>query len=119
MTIYCRGIYGATTAESNTREAILAATRELLEQMIATNNLRVEDIVSVIFSTTRDLNIEFPAVAAREMGWNDTALFCTHEMNVPTALDHCIRVLMHWNTPYSADKIVHCYLNRAVVLRPG
>src|SRR5204863_3870513 len=83
MTYFCRGIRGATTAEANTREAILEATRDMLERLIAENGLRQEDIASAIFSTTPDLNAEFPAVAARALGWLDTALICTHEMAVP------------------------------------
>ncbi|HWQ15928.1 MAG TPA: chorismate mutase [Roseiflexaceae bacterium] len=118
MTIYCRGIRGATTAEANTREAILEATRDMLERLIAANGLRAEDIASAIFSTTPDLNAEFPAVAARELGWTDTALFCTHEMAVPGSLPRAIRVLVHWNTTRRADEIVHVYIRGARSLRP-
>ena len=98
MTYACRGIRGATTADANTREAILAATREMLALLIEQNRLQPDDIVSAIFSTTPDLNAEFPAVAARDLGWVDTALLCTHEMAVPGSLPRCIRVLIHWNT---------------------
>lgn len=118
MTMYCRGMRGATTAEANTREAILEATRELLEHLIKANGLHPDDIASVIFSTTPDLNAEFPAVAARELGWLDTALFCTHEMAVPGSLSRCIRVLIHWNTTRRASEIVHVYLREARTLRP-
>ena len=118
MTIYCRGIRGATTAAANTREAILEATRDMLARLIAANNLHHDDIASAIFSTTPDLNAEFPAVAARELGWLDTALFCTHEMAVPGSLPRCIRVLIHWNTTRRADEIVHVYVREASTLRP-
>ncbi len=118
MTIYCRGIRGATTCDANTRESILEATRDLLERLIAANDLRVEDIASAIFSTTPDLNAEFPAVAARGLGWLDTALLCTHEMAVPGSLQRCIRVLIHWNTTRRADEIVHVYIRDARSLRP-
>ena len=118
MTIYCRGIRGATTTDANTREAILEATHDLLERLIQANDLCPEDIASAIFSTTPDLNAEFPAVAARKLGWLDTALICTHEMNVPGSLPHCIRVLIHWNTTRRADEIVHIYVRGARVLRP-
>ena len=118
MTLYCRGIRGATTADGNTREAILEATRDLLIRLIEANNLRVEDIASAIFSATPDLNAEFPAVAARELGWLDTALLCTHEMAVPGSLPRCIRVLIHWNTTRRADEIVHVYVREAAILRP-
>ena len=118
MTYACRGIRGATTADDNTREAILTATRELLERLIEQNGLQAGDITSAIFSTTPDLNAEFPAVAARELGWVDTALLCTHEMAVPGSLTRCVRVLVHWNTTLRADEIRHVYLRDARRLRP-
>ncbi len=118
MTMWCRGIRGATTAMDNTREAILEATRELLEQLIAANGIVAEDIASAFFTTTTDLNAEFPAVAARALGWLDTALLCGHEMMVPGSLQRCIRVLVHWNTTRRADEIVHVYIRGAQNLRP-
>ena len=118
MPIYCRGIRGATTVEANTREAILEGTRELLLQLIAANDLRMEDVGSAIFTTTPDLNAEFPALAARELGWHDVALICGHEMSVPGTLDRCIRILIHWNTPKSQTEIVHIYTKGATNLRP-
>jgi chorismate mutase len=118
MTLYCRGIRGATTANDNTREAILDATRDLLIRLIEANDLCADDIASAIFSTTPDLNAEFPAVAARALGWLDTALLCTHEMAVPGSLQRCIRVLIHWNTTRRADEIVHVYIREASTLRP-
>ena len=118
MTSYCRGIRGATTCEENSREAILEATYDMLERLIAANRLQPDAIASVIFSTTPDLNAEFPAVAARQLGWLDTALLCTHEMAVPGSLPRCIRVLVHWNTERSAEEVVHVYIRGAVGLRP-
>ncbi len=118
MTVWCRGIRGATTAAENTREAILEATRELLQQMITANGIEACDVASTIFTTTPDLNAEFPALAAREMGWNDTALLCGHEMHVPGSLERCIRILIHWNTTCSASEIVHVYIRGAQNLRP-
>lgn len=118
MITYCRGIRGATTVDSNTAAAIVEAARELLMRIEEANGLHAEDIASVIFSTTPDLNAEFPAVAARELGWVDTALFCTHEMAVSGSLERCIRVLIHWNTYCQARDIIHIYLRRAVSLRP-
>ncbi len=118
MPIYCRGIRGATTVEANTREAILEGTRELLLQIIEANNLRMEEVGSAIFTTTPDLNAEFPALAARQLGWHDVALMCGHEMPVPGALDRCIRILIHWNTPKLQHEIVHVYIKGAVNLRP-
>ena len=114
----CRGIRGATTVEVNEKKAILAATRELLTLMVEANGIEVEDVASVIFSTTPDLNATFPAIAARQMGWHDSALFCTHEMNVPGALEKCIRVLIHWNTTKGLKEIEHIYIRGAKNLRP-
>jgi chorismate mutase len=118
MNTWCRGVRGATTAADNTREAILEATRELLLQMISLNGMEAGDVASAIFTTTPDLNAEFPALAARELGWHDTALLCGHEMNVPGSLQHCVRILVHWNTTRSAAEIVHVYLREARSLRP-
>lgn len=113
-----RGIRGATTAEANTRGAILAATRELLIALIAANRIEAEDVASAIFTTTVDLNAEYPAAAARELGWHDVALMCAHEINVPQGVPKCIRVLVHWNTAVRADEVKHVYLRGAVSLRP-
>jgi len=113
-----RGVRGATVAQENTREAILSATREMLERLIAANDLHAEDIAGAFFSTTRDLNADYPAIAARQIGWTDTALMCMHEMDVPHGLPMCVRVMVHWNTDKSAADIVHVYINGAEVLRP-
>jgi chorismate mutase len=113
-----RGIRGATTAEANTPEAIGAATRELLNALIEANRIEADDVASAIFTTTVDLNAEYPAVAARELGWHDVALMCAHEINVPHGLPRCIRVLIHWNTALRADEVKHVYLKGAMQLRP-
>lgn len=118
MTMMCRGVRGATVIKENTREAILAGTRELLLRMIEANGIHPEDVASAIFTTTPDLNAEFPAVAARQLGWHDQALLCGHEMAVPGALDKCIRILIHWNTTKSPQEIKHVYINGAESLRP-
>lgn len=114
----CRGVRGATTIEANTRECILAATRELLDAMVQENRIRVEDIASVIFTTTTDLTAEYPAIAARQLGWHDTALMCYHEMQVPHGLPMCLRILIHWNTTCGLSEIQHVYIRGAVNLRP-
>ena len=112
-----RGIRGATTVESNTREEILDAARELLDAIVRANELPHDHVASIIFTTTPDLNAEFPAVAARELGWTDVALECMHEMNVPGSLPRCLRILMHVNTERSAAELQHIYLRGARVLR--
>jgi chorismate mutase len=118
MQIYFRGIRGATTVEANTPEAILAATRELIALIIESNDLDPADIASAIFTTTPDLNAEFPAIAARQLGWHDVALMCGHEMAVPGSLPMCLRVLIHWNTPKTQAEINHVYIRGARNLRP-
>ena len=116
--MYCRGIRGATTVEHNQREAILTATTELLQLLIAKNELCPEDVASAIFSVTDDLNAEFPALAARYLGWTEVALICTREIPVPGSLGMCIRILLHVNTTRSAAEIEHVYIRGAVNLRP-
>ncbi len=114
----CRGIRGATGVRANDASSILAATRELLEQIVAANDLLVKDLVSVIFTATPDLDAAYPARAAREMGWVDTPLLCMQEMAVAGRLNRCIRVLVHWNTNLEPEQIQHIYLGEARVLRP-
>lgn len=114
-----RGLRGATTVDRNDPEAIVAASKELLDEMVRRNDVRAADIASAWFSTTRDLNAEFPAVAARSgLGWDHVALMCSHEMDVPGALPGCLRVLLHVNTPRSQEAMQHVYLRGAAVLRP-
>ncbi len=113
----CRGIRGATIAKENTKEAILSATRELLEKMIEANGIEAEEVACAFFTTTADLNAEFPALAARHLGWTQTALLCGHEMNVPGSLEKCIRILIMYNTEKKANEIVHVYINGAEALR--
>ena len=115
----CRGIRGATTVELNTREAILDATREMLGEIIARNDVKTEDVASAYFSTTPDLNAEFPAVAARaDFGWQHAALMCGHEMHVPGSLPMCLRVTVMVNTDLAQSEMKHVYLRGAAVLRP-
>lgn len=114
----CRGVRGATTADANTSEAILKATRELLALMIRLNGILPEDVASAIFTTTPDLDAEFPALAARQLNWMHVALMCNHELGVPGSLQKCIRILIHWNTDKSADEIQHVYIKNAADLRP-
>jgi chorismate mutase len=116
MTV-CRGIRGATTADANTREAIFEATRELFNKLVEANHIQEDQVASVIFTVTQDLNAAFPATAVREMGWEDTALLCTQEMPVPGALQGCIRVLVLTNTDKEPRDLVNLYLHGAVNLK--
>lgn len=112
-----RGIRGATTADGNTREAILEATTELLERLTEANELETDDIAAAMFTTTVDLNAEFPALAARKMGWEYVALLDSHEMRVPDALTQCIRVLILVNTDKAPQELTNVYLRGATNLR--
>ena len=118
MSLMCRGVRGATTVESNDRDEILTATRQLLAMMIRLNDIQATDVASAIFSCTHDLNAEFPALAARQLGWLDVPLICTHEVNVPGSLPCCIRILLHWNTTKPQNDIHHVYIKGATKLRP-
>ena len=114
----CRGVRGATTADENSKDAILAATRQLLALMIRINGIEPEHVASAIFSLTRDLDAEFPALAARQLGWLDVPLLCTYEVDVPGSLRRCVRVLIHWNTDKPQNEIRHIYVKDAERLRP-
>ncbi|HVX30216.1 MAG TPA: chorismate mutase [Nitrolancea sp.] len=114
----CRGIRGATTVECNSAEEILDATHELLAAVVEANDIDVENVASVIFTMSPDLDAAFPAVAARAFGWDQVALMCMHEIGVPGSLERVIRVLIHYNTEKSLRDMRHVYLRRAVELRP-
>ena len=113
-----RGVRGATTAESNDRDAIVKATAELLNEMLALNEIDSEDLAAVQFTTSPDLIAEFPAVAAREaLGWKYVPLLNAVEIDRPGAQSRCIRILMFWNTDRAQPDIKHVYLRDAVNLR--
>jgi len=116
--MWCRGVRGATTTGANNRDEILTATRQLLALMIRLNDIQAADVGSVIFTTTIDLNAEFPALAARQLGWTEVPLLCTHELDVPGSLPRCIRILVQWNTSKTQAEIRHVYIQDAVKLRP-
>ena len=118
MTIYCRGVRGATTVERNEPADILEATRELLEALVQVNEMHPQDVASAIFTVTPDLDAAHPARAARDLGWNGVALLCATEIPVPAGLPRCIRVLIHWNTEKTQSLLRHMYLRDARTLRP-
>jgi chorismate mutase len=116
--LQCRGIRGAITVSANNKESILAATGELLVKMTQANKIEIKDIAAIFFSTTPDLNAEFPAAATRELGWPpNLALFCGHEMNVLNDLPRCLRIMMLVNTEKGPDEIIHIYLGEAKRLK--
>lgn len=112
-----RAIRGATQIAADSRDEILAATRELIAELMQRNGLEVDDFISIIFTATPDLTAEFPAVAARELGFGQIPLLCTNEINVPGALPRVIRVLAHVETELSKSQITHVYLHGAKALR--
>jgi chorismate mutase len=113
-----RAIRGATTVAADDTALIRDATRELLATLVQENGVDVDDIVSVLFTMTPDLHEDFPAYAAREMGWLDVPLLCMAEIDVPGALPRCIRVLIHLMSERARGEIRHAYLRDAVTLRP-
>lgn len=114
-----RGIRGATTASENTAEAIREAVDEMLDAIETHNEVDPEEIVSVIFTTTEDLNAIFPAAIARKRpGWNHIPLLDVQQMHVEGSLKYCVRVLLHFNTSKPQREIVHTYLRQAKNLRP-
>ena len=114
---FVRGIRGATTADSNTSNGIIEATRELLTSMVESNEDDIGDITAIFFTTTPDLQAEFPPLAARQLGWEYVALINSIEMDVPGAQQKCIRILMLVNTEKSQKEIKFAYLKDAVSLR--
>ena len=116
MTV-CRGLRGATTADSNTAEAIYSATREMLEYLIEANGIEERDVAMAYFTVTPDLNAAFPAAAARQLGWNNTALMCATEIPVPDSLPSCVRVLILVNTEKEPQELKNIYLKGTEVLR--
>jgi len=113
-----RGIRGATSVETNSRDEIFSKTEELLETLVNKNSLNIEDVASVIFSVTDDIDDAFPAAAARKMGWDFVPLFGCGEIPVKGSPRGIIRALMHVNTEKSQREMAHSYLHRAAELRP-
>jgi len=116
-----RGIRGATTAGANTAEAIMEATEELLEELVGLNDLDPTEIASAFFTTTPDLNAEFPAHAARRLGWLGVPMLCGHDMEVrqpnPRGVAMCVRVLLMYNTPRPQSAMRFAYLRGAEAIK--
>jgi chorismate mutase len=116
-----RGIRGATTADGDTPEAITAATDELLRALVEANDIQPSELAFAYFTTTRDLVAEFPARAARELGWLDVPLLCGHDMDVPLpnprAVAQCIRILLLYNTDRPQSAMRHVYMRGATAIK--
>lgn len=116
-----RGIRGATTADANTAQAIVEATRELLQELVRLNAIDPEEIAFCYLTTTVDLDAEFPALAARQLGWVDVPLLCGHDMNVklpnPRGVARCVRVLLLYNTDRPQKEMRHAYMRGAGAIK--
>lgn len=114
-----RGLRGATTIESDTQGNVLSATKELLDSILRANpDLRINDMAAAFFTVTEDIVSEYPALAARQIGWDLVPMMCAREIPVKGSLPLCIRLLIHWNTDKTQHEINHVYLRGAVKLRP-
>jgi chorismate mutase len=112
-----RAIRGAIQVEGNDRSAILSGVTELVTEVMGRNKLTTDDVISVIFTATPDLTAEFPALAARKLGFHDVPLICTTEIDVPGALPHVVRLMAHVEVDRPRHEIQHVYLRGAVALR--
>ena len=112
-----RAIRGATQLDVDEREHLLDSVDELIRQVLAQNELRTDDLISMVFTATPDLHSEFPALAARRLGIGDTPLLCSQELDIAGAMPRVIRVLVHAETPRSKAEIRHVYLRGAAALR--
>jgi chorismate mutase len=112
-----RAIRGAIQLDANERAAVLEGTSELVAEVMSRNGLDPADVISVVFTATPDLNAEFPALAARKLGFQDVPLLCATEMNVPGSMPLVVRLLMHVETDRARSALQHVYLRGAVALR--
>ncbi|WP_069649521.1 chorismate mutase [Caloranaerobacter ferrireducens] len=111
-------IRGAITVNNNTKEDIIKFTKKLLKEIIKQNNIDKSNVISILFSATKDLNKAYPAIAARELGFNNCGLMCFQEMDVEGSLNKCIRVLLFLKSNLDQTCIKHIYLEKASKLRP-
>ncbi|MEV4641176.1 chorismate mutase [Actinoplanes sp. NPDC049548] len=112
-----RAIRGATQVDADERELILEATTELVTEVLTRNDLLIDDVISVLFTTTSDLTAEFPAVAARKIGFADVPMLCAGEIDVPGALPRVIRLMAYAETDRPRHLVRHVYLHGATQLR--
>ncbi|QFG26014.1 chorismate mutase [Actinomadura sp. WMMB 499] len=112
-----RAVRGATQIDADDREQILAATTELVSEVMGRNGLTTDDVISVIFTVTPDITAEFPALAARKLGFHEVPLLCATEIGVPHALPLVIRLMAHIETDRPRSDVQHVYLRGATALR--
>jgi chorismate mutase len=112
-----RAVRGAVQIGGNDRDYILAGTAELVTEVMSRNELSTDDVISVVFTATPDLNAEFPALAARKLGFQEVPLLCAAEINVPDAMPRVVRLMMHVETSKPRSALQHVYLRGAAALR--
>jgi chorismate mutase len=112
-----RAIRGAVQVDADERDLILEGTTELVSEVMSRNNLTTDDVISVLFTVTPDLTSEFPALAARKLGFHDVPLICATEIPVPGAMPRVVRLMAHVDTPRLRSEIQHVYLRGAAALR--
>jgi chorismate mutase len=112
-----RAVRGAVQVGANERAEILEGTAELVTEVMSRNQLSTDQVISVIFSATDDLDAEFPALAARKLGFQEVPLFCCREISVPTAMPRVVRLMMHVETELTRPQVQHVYLRGAAALR--
>ncbi len=115
--MYVRAVRGATQLNEDTASEIVSKTKELLQSLQAQNNLIIDDIISITLTMTPDCHAEFPAVAARELGWTDVPLLCAQELDITTAMKRLVRVLVQFNTQKTNSELLHVYLHGTEKLR--
>jgi chorismate mutase len=112
-----RAVRGAVQVDANDRAAILEGTAELVTEVMGRNKLSTDQVISVIFSATADLNAEFPALAARQLGFQEVPLLCCSEIPVPGAMPRVVRLMMHVESELPRLRVQHVYLRGAAALR--
>ncbi|QLQ10589.1 MAG: chorismate mutase [Nocardioidaceae bacterium] len=112
-----RAIRGATQLETDEREHLLERTAEMVEDVMATNSLEVDDFISIIFTATMDISSEFPAYAARRLGFTEVPLICTRELEIEGSMPRVVRMLAHVETELTKAEVTHAYLHGAAHLR--
>lgn len=112
-----RAVRGATQLQTDTREHLLDRVAEMVSEMMGANDLVVDDFISIIFTATSDLHSEFPAYAARQLGFIDVPLICARELEIDGSMPRVIRMLAHVETDLSREAVTHVYLHGAAALR--
>lgn len=112
-----RAIRGATTVDGDTRDEVIARTRELVQAVVERNAIDPDDLVSILFTATDDIRSAFPAEAAREAGFTHVPLMCARELDIVDGIERCIRVMVHVHTTRTTAELRHPYLHGARQLR--